>query len=48
VTMRIKAPDQAGHYLLVLDAVREDVAWFSQRGGETREVGIEVVSEAPD
>jgi hypothetical protein len=46
VTMQIEAPDRPGHYLLVLDAVREHVAWFSQRGGETREIAIQVTPGA--
>jgi hypothetical protein len=42
IVMRVEPPSKPGSYRLVLDAVREHVSWFSQRGGETREIPIEV------
>jgi hypothetical protein len=40
--MAIVAPRTAGRYTLVLDAIREPIAWFSARGGATGDVAVEV------
>ncbi len=42
-TVRIEAPATPGRYYLLLDAVREHVAWFSERGAATCEALVEVV-----
>jgi hypothetical protein len=42
IVMRVEPPSEPGSYRLVLDAVREHVSWFSQRGGETHEIPVEV------
>lgn len=39
----VRAPATPGDYVLQLDAVRESIAWFSERGGETREIPITVL-----
>ncbi len=41
-TMTVRAPDRPGRYTLVLDAVREHVAWFSERGGATHRVSLDI------
>ena len=54
--MRVETPEAPGRYVLVLDAVRKNVAVFSRRGGATCEGVVEVgppagrddSSEAPD
>ncbi len=40
----VRAPLKPGAYVLQLDAVRESIAWFSDRGGETWEIPITVVA----
>ena len=40
----VEAPPAAGRYTLVLDLVREHVAWFSRRGGEVADAPVEVAS----
>ena len=47
VVVRATAPQKPGRYRLVLDAVREHVAWFSERGGETYTVEVEVFDREP-
>ncbi|MDX1500794.1 MAG: hypothetical protein R3325_00415, partial [Thermoanaerobaculia bacterium] len=39
----LAAPEQPGSYVLVLDAWRDQIGWLSQRGGETREIPIDVL-----
>jgi hypothetical protein len=41
-TMTIRAPEKPGQYRLVLDAVRENVSWFSRLGGEIYEAHVVV------
>lgn len=48
IPMRVKAPRRPGRYVLVLDLVRENVAWFSSRGADTHRVEIEVAPAEPD
>ena len=44
VMMAVRAPDSPGRYRLILDLVREKVAWFSRRGAATHELAIEVTT----
>ena len=48
VAQQILAPNTPGRYTLVLDPVREKVAWFSERNqGDTFQATVEVVAPAP-
>jgi hypothetical protein len=42
--IQVTAPKEPGDYLLVLDAIREPIAWFSARGGATFDAPVEVVA----
>jgi len=41
-SIAVRAPDRPGRYTLVLDAVREHVGWFSERGGATHRATIRI------
>jgi hypothetical protein len=44
----VEAPAEPGAYLLELDLVWEDVAWFGERsGGRTFRAPVEVAARAP-
>lgn len=43
VEIGVTAPKEPGDYLLVLDAIREPIAWFSARGGATFDAPVQVV-----
>jgi glycosyltransferase involved in cell wall biosynthesis len=45
VNAKIRAPDQPGEYLLVIDLVHEHVGWFSDLGAEDYRVAVKVVSQ---
>jgi len=40
--IKIKAPDKPGRYALVLDVVRDWIAWFSKKGAPTVRVEVRV------
>lgn len=42
LNLSLRAPSEAGEYLLELDLVREGVTWFSQSGGEALRLPIRV------
>lgn len=42
VSIRIKAPDKAGRYILQYDMVQERVTWFSEKGIIPLEVNVDV------
>jgi hypothetical protein len=48
VVLRVVPPVAPGRYLLALDPVLENVAWFSERpGGKDHRVAVEVLSREP-
>lgn len=42
VSCHVRAPDVAGQYLLELDLVQENVAWFSEKGSQTLRIPLGV------
>ncbi len=43
VPLQITAPKELGEYILEVDLVQEQVAWFSDKGSETAKVKVNVV-----
>jgi hypothetical protein len=43
VTLQITAPKQPGDYILSLDLVQEQVAWFGDKGSPTTTAKVTVV-----
>jgi hypothetical protein len=43
VPLEITAPGEPGEYILVVDLVQEQVAWFNDKGSETTKVKVSVV-----
>jgi ubiquinone/menaquinone biosynthesis C-methylase UbiE len=44
VELAVIAPDQLGHYELVVDVVEERVAWFAEAGSQTCRINIDVAA----